>query len=258
VSLRLGAKGVGDLNQDSHIDTLSDNLYTQNFIQFLFMHYDTRTNKHGLAHDPFKALIAPRPLGWISTVSAKGVLNLAPYSFFNAVSDRPKMVMFSSVGKKDSLINIEDTGEFVCSIVSSNLREAMNMSSAPVNSHVDEFALSGVTPAPSLYVKPPRVAEAPAALECRCWKIEPLPVPEGATESSYWMVLGEVVGIYIDEAYITHGMFDLALVQPLARLGYMDYSVVNADSMFTLNRPRLEDGGESASLIPGPWDGSYR
>ena len=222
------------------------------------MHYDTQTNNHGLTHDPFKALIAPRPLGWISTVSANGILNLAPYSFFNAISDKPKMVMFSFVGKKDSLRNIEETGEFVCSIVSSKLCEAMNMSSAPVHSHVDEFTLSGVTAAPSLCVKPPRVAEAPAALECRCWKIEPLPAPKGAMEPSYWLVMGEVVGIYIDETYIKNGMFDLALVQPLARLGYMDYSVVNAESMFTLNRPKLENGGASASLIPGPWDGSYR
>lgn len=222
------------------------------------MQYDTLTNQHGLKHDPFKALVTPRPIGWISTLSKTGVLNLAPYSFFNAVSDRPPMVMFSSFGRKDSLTNIEETGEFVCSIVSSELRDAMNMSSAAVNSDVDEFTLAGLSAAPSAYVKPPRVAEAPAALECRYWKTVPLPIPPGRNKPVYWMVFGEVVGIYIDDRYIRDGMFDLAAVQPLARLGYMDYSVVSADSMFTLNRPVVDEGGASATLVPGPWDGVYR
>ena len=222
------------------------------------MYYDTHTNQHGLRHDPFKALVAPRPIGWISTISKAGVLNLAPYSFFNAISDRPPMVMFSSMGRKDSLTNIEETGEFVCSIVSSELRDAMNMSSAFVNSDVDEFKLAGLGAVASTFVKPPRVAEAPAALECRHWKTLPLPVSAGRTEPAYWLVLGEVVGVYIDDRYIKDGMFDLASVQPLARLGYMDYSVVSAESMFTLNRPVVDEGGTSATLIPGPWDGVYR
>lgn len=222
------------------------------------MQYDTQLNNHGLKHNPFKALVTPRPIGWISTQSKAGVLNLAPYSFFNAVSDRPPMVMFSSIGRKDTLINIEETGEFVCSIVSHALRDAMNLSSAAVNKDVDEFKLAGVTAADSFYVKPPRVAEAPAALECRYWKTLPLPAPKGETESTYWVVFGEVVGIYIDDNYIKDGMFDVAAAQPLSRLGYMDYSYISAETMFTLNRPQVENNGSTATLIPGPWDGIYR
>lgn len=222
------------------------------------MQYDTKTNRHGLKFDPFKALVTPRPIGWISTISKAGHLNLAPYSFFNAVSDKPPMVMFSSVGRKDSLINIEETGEFVCSVASLGLRDAMNLSSAAVKSDIDEFKLAGLAAAPSAYVKPPRVGEAPAALECRYWKTLPLPVPEGQTEPAYWMVLGEVVGIYINDDFISDGMFDVAAVQPLARLGYMDYSAVTPDSMFTLNRPVVTSNGVSAQLEPGPWNGIYR
>ena len=222
------------------------------------MHYDTRMNNHGLKHDPFKALVSPRPIGWISTVSSQGILNLAPYSFFNAVGDRPPMVMFSSAGRKDSLSNIEQTGEFVCSFVSNALRDRMNMSSAPVNAGVNEFQLAGLAPAPSVLVKPPRVAESPAALECRLWKIQPLPAPPGKSEPAYWVVFGEVVGVYIDEAYLKDGMFDVAAAQPLARLGYMDYAVVNQQTLFTLNRPQVGEDGDSATLVPGPWDGVYR
>jgi flavin reductase (DIM6/NTAB) family NADH-FMN oxidoreductase RutF len=210
------------------------------------MQYDTQLNNHGLKYNPFKALITPRPIGWISTISKTGVLNLAPYSFFNAVSDRPP------------LNNIEETGEFVCSMVSSELRDAMNMSSAAVNHDIDEFKLAGVTPADSFYVKPPRVGEAPAALECRYWKTLPLPAPEGHPELAYWLVFGEVVGIYIDDNYIKDGIFDVAAAQPLARLGYMDYSFVTAETMFTLNRPEVENNGTTATLIPGPWDGIFR
>ena len=173
------------------------------------MQYDTQLNNHGLKYNPFKALVTPRPIGWISTLSKTGVLNLAPYSFFNAVSDRPPMVMFSSIGRKDTLINIEETGEFVCSIVSQELRDAMNMSSAAVNPGIDEFKLAGVTPADSFYVKPPRVAEAPAALECRYWKTLPLPAPEGHPELAYWLVLGVVVGVYIDDTWLMGWNFSL-------------------------------------------------
>ena len=160
--------------------------------------------------------------------------------------------------RSDSLINIEDTGEFVCSLVSNDLRDAMNMSSAAVNHDIDEFKLAGVTPADSFYVKPPRVADTPAALECRYWKTLPMPVPEGRAEPVYWVVFGEVVGIYIDDQYIRDGMFDTAAAQPLARLGYMDYSVVSKESLFTLNRPLVGEDGISATLVPGPWDGKYR
>ena len=133
------------------------------------MYYDSIENKHGLKYDPFKAQIAPRPIGWISSISADGICNLAPYSFFNAVSDRPPYVMFSSADFKDSVRNIEQTGEFTCSMATWDTRGGMNISSASVPADTDEFPLSGLTPAASSFVKPPRVKESPAACECRHW-----------------------------------------------------------------------------------------
>lgn len=222
------------------------------------MHYDPQHRPASLRHDPFKALMVPRPVGWVATLDAQGRPNLAPYSFFNAVSDRPPLVMFSSGGRKDSLRNIEATGEFTCSIASWDLREAMNMSSAAVAPGVDEFALAGLHPAPSAQVKPPRVAGAPAAFECRLWKTLPLPAPEGRPEAGYTVVFGEVVGVYIADAYIHDGIVDTGAMRPLARLGYMDYSVVTPESVFSMNRPIASDDGQSATLVPGPWDGVYR
>ena len=223
------------------------------------MHYDTSQKRPaGLRHDPFKALAVPRPIGWVSSLSPQGVLNLAPYSFFNAVSDRPPFVMFSSAGRKDSLRNIEASGEFTCSIANYDLREAMNMSSAPVAANVDEFALAGLEPAASMRVKPPRVARAPAAFECKLWKTVALPERPGFAEGHHVIVFGEVVALYLDDAYVRDGLVDTGAMRPLARLGYMDYAVVNAESMFTMNRPMASDDGQSATLLPGPWDGVYR
>jgi flavin reductase (DIM6/NTAB) family NADH-FMN oxidoreductase RutF len=216
------------------------------------MHYDTIARNHGLRHDPFKALVVPRPVGWVSTIGADGVPNLAPYSFFNAVSDRPPMLMFSSAGTKDSLRNVLDSGEFTCSIATWPLREAMNLSSAPVAPGVDEFRLAGLTPAPSRFVKPARVAESPAAFECRLWKTLPLP------GDGYTVVFGSVVGIYIDDAFIADGLVRTGDMRALARLGYMDYSVLTPESLFTMNRPLASDDGLSASVEPGAWDGVYR
>jgi flavin reductase (DIM6/NTAB) family NADH-FMN oxidoreductase RutF len=222
------------------------------------MHYEPRLRPAALRHDPFKALLVPRPVGWVATLDAQGRPNLAPYSFFNAVSDRPPMVMFSSGAGKDSLRNIEATGEFTCSIANWDLREAMNMSSAAVAPGVDEFALAGLKAAPSRHVKPPRVEGAPAAIECRLWKTLPLPAPEGHPEAGNTVVFGEVVGVYIDDAFIHNGIVDTGAMRPLARLGYMDYSVVTPESVFTMNRPVATVDGQSATLVPGPWDGVYR
>ena len=221
------------------------------------MHYDARTRDHGLAHDPFKALVAPRPIGWIGTVDAQGRANLAPYSFFNAVSDRPPMMMFSSGGRKDSLNNIAATGEFTCSLACWSLREAMNLTSAAVAPQVDEFALAQLAPAPSRFVKPPRVAAAPAALECRLWQMLPLPAPPGRPEAGYTLVLGEVVGIYIDDTFIRDGIVRTGEMRPIARMGYMDYAAVTPESVFELNRPLASADGLSASP-PAAWDGVYR
>jgi flavin reductase (DIM6/NTAB) family NADH-FMN oxidoreductase RutF len=222
------------------------------------MHYDTFTRDHGLAHDPFKALVVPRPIGWVSSIGKDGVANLAPYSFFNAVSDRPPMLMFSSGGTKDSLRNILDTGEFTCSIATWALREAMNLSSAPVAPGVDEFVLAGLGKADSRFVRPPRVAESPAAFECRLWKTLPMPPHKPGADPSYTAVFGQVVGIYIDDAFIQGGIVQSGAMRPLARLGYMDYSVLTPESMFTMNRPLASDDGLSAALQAGPWDGVYR
>jgi flavin reductase (DIM6/NTAB) family NADH-FMN oxidoreductase RutF len=222
------------------------------------MNYDTATRDHGLPHDPFKALVVPRPIGWVSTIGKDGVANLAPYSFFNAVSDRPPMLMFSSGGHKDSLLNILDSGEFTCSIATWALREAMNLSSAAVAPGVDEFVLAGLTKAASRFVKPPRVAESPAAFECRLWKTLPMPPHKPGAEPGYTVVFGQVVGIYIDDAFIEAGIVQSGRMQPLARLGYMDYSVLRPESMFTMPRPLASEDGLSAKLPGGPWDGVYR
>lgn len=218
------------------------------------MHYDTAKNNHGLRFNPFKALVAPRPIGWIGTVSADGKRNLAPYSFFNAVSDRPPMVMFSSHDHKDSVTNIEQIGEFTCSLSTWDLRDQMNMSSAAVARGVDEFELAGLTPAPSHLVKAPRVAESPAAFECKLWKIVELPGDGG---HNYTVVFGSVVAVYIDDAFIREGMVDTGAMQPIARMGYMQYSVVRPDTVFALNRPEVAADGRSAA-VPAAWDGVYR
>lgn len=224
------------------------------------MHYATTVPRahldHGLRHDPFKALVVPRPIGWISSVGPAGVVNLAPYSFFNAVADVPKMVMFSSNGRKDSLRNIEANGEFTCSIVSQALADAMNLSSATVASDVSEYALSGLDMAPSLVVGPPRVAAAPAAFECRLWKT--LELPHGPDEPAHYVVFGHVVAIYIDDRFVADGVVDTAAMRPVARMGYMDYSVVTPETTFTLKRPEVTADRRGASVSPGAWDGKYR
>ncbi|HEY4345875.1 MAG TPA: flavin reductase family protein [Parvibaculum sp.] len=198
------------------------------------MFYEAETNKHGLKHDPFKALVVPRPIGWISTLGRDGVLNLAPYSFFNAVSTDPHIVMFASAGRKDSQRNAEETGEFVCNLAGWEQRAQMNMSSATVGAEVDEFALSGLTPEPSRLVKPPRVKGAPAHLECVYMKTIELVGRDG--RHSYDMVLGEVIGIHIDEKFIADGMVDTAAMKPISRLGYLDFAVI--DDVFSMKRPR--------------------
>ncbi|MBX3644991.1 MAG: flavin reductase family protein [Rubrivivax sp.] len=220
------------------------------------MHYDALKRDHGLPHDPFKALVVPRPIGWVSSVGRDGVANLAPYSFFNAVSDRPPMLVFSSGGTKDSLRNILDTGEFTCSIATWALRDQMNLSSAVVAASVDEFALAGLTKAASRFVKPPRVAESPAAFECKLWQTLPLPAPPRG--EPFTLVVGTVVGVYIDDALIRDGLVQSGEMRALARLGYMDYSVLSPESMFTMNRPLASEDGLRAEVAPGPWDGVYR
>jgi len=222
------------------------------------MHYETQENRHGLKHDPFKALVVPRPIGWVSTVNAQGVANLAPYSFFNAVSDRPPMVMFSSAGRKDTQTNIEASGEFTCSLATWELRDAMNMSSAAVAPGVDEFVLAGLEPAPSRLVKPPRVARSPAAFECRHWKTIQLPGDPARPEHAYTVIFGVVVAIYIDDACVKDGIVDTGALRPISRMGYMEYSVVTPETVFSMNRPTVSADGRGATVASEAWDGVYR
>lgn len=198
------------------------------------MFYEPTKRNHGLPHDPFKAIVAPRPIGWISSVDKAGSVNLAPYSFFNGVATYPPMVMFASDGFKDSVRNISETMEFVCNLATWDLRDAMNRSSESVPHGVNEFELAGLTPAPSKLVKPPRVAEAPCALECKATQIVQMKGPNGEPRDNY-VTFGEVVGIHIDEKYIENGILNAAAMKPIARLGYRDYSVVT--ELFQMTRP---------------------
>jgi flavin reductase (DIM6/NTAB) family NADH-FMN oxidoreductase RutF len=200
------------------------------------MFYETARNDHGLPHNPFKALVAPRPIGWITALSARGEVNLSPYSFFNAVSDQPDMVAFSSSGHKDALTFAEETGEFVCSLATFDLREKMNATSAPLARGENEMAFAGLTPAPSRLVKPPRVAEAPAALECVWLRTVPL-APIGGESAKYHLVIGQVVGVHIDDRFIVEGLVDTAAMRPIARAGYHDYFVGTPETRFSLRRP---------------------
>ncbi|MCF3639794.1 flavin reductase family protein [Rhizobium sp. TRM95111] len=199
------------------------------------MFYDTDSNAHGLRHDPFKAIVAPRPIGWIGTKATDGSLNLAPYSFFNAVSDRPKLVMFSSSGYKDSIRSIEETGVFTCSLVSRDLAERMNVTSAAVPRGTSEFALAGLTPVAGRLVDAPYVGEAHAVLECRMTEIvRPKTLSGDLAES--WIAFGAVVGIHLDEAIVREGRIDMALASPVARMGYMDYC--DGSDAFEMFRPK--------------------
>lgn len=199
------------------------------------MFYETRDNRHGLAHDPFKAIVAPRPIGWIGTKGRNGSFNLSPYSFFNAVSDHPKIVMFSSSGLKDTLRNAEETGAFTTNFVSADLLLQMNASSVAVPYGTDEFAIAGLTRMPGRLVEAPYVGEACAVLECRVTEIVTLKTIEGELSDSH-AVFGQVVGIHIDERAIREGRFDAALARPVTRMGYMDYAEIQP--VFELLRPK--------------------
>jgi flavin reductase (DIM6/NTAB) family NADH-FMN oxidoreductase RutF len=200
------------------------------------MFYETAAG-HGLPHDPFKAIVSPRPIGWISTRSEDGGFNIGPYSFFNAVSSRPPLVLFSSDGDKDSSRNARATGEFVANLVSQDLAEQMIATAINAPHEVSEFDLSGLTPAECRIVKAPRIAEAHAALECVVTEIF-RPKDRHGQEIDNLVVMGEVVGVHIDEAMLTDGIFDVAKTGNVARLGYLDYTAVTG--MFARRQPRWQ------------------
>ena len=193
---------------------------------------------HGLPHDPFNAIVGPRPIGWISTRSASGVNNLAPYSFFNAFNYVPPIIGFASIGYKDTLRNIEETGEFVWNLTTRALAEAMNQSCAPVGPEVSEFALAGLTPLASTVVAPPRVAESPVTFECKRTQIVQLQGADGAQVDT-WLVLGEVVAVHIDKALLKDGVYDTAAAGHVLRGGGpADYFTVGPEQLFRMHRPR--------------------
>ncbi len=202
------------------------------------IHFYEPSAGHGLAHDPFNALVAPRPIGWISSRSRDGVLNLAPYSFFNAFNYKPPLVGFASVGYKDSVRNIEETGEFGWNLATRPLAEAMNQSCAAVSPEVDEFQLAGLTPEPSRVIGVPRVKETPVSFECRVSQILRLTGADG-TETDTWMVFGEVVGVHIARHLLKDGVYQTADAEPILRGGGpADYFGISPEKSFQMYRPK--------------------
>jgi len=184
---------------------------------------------HGLPHNPFNAIVTPRPIGWISTIGADGVRNLAPYSFFNAVAYVPPQVMFASNGNKDSVRNIRETGVFCTNVAAYEMRDKMNKSSAALPRDVDEFAHAGLEAATCETINCPRIKDVPASMECRMTQIIQLEGPDN------YAIFGEVTGVHIRADCLVDGRFDVTTFQPLSRLGYRDYAVV--ERVFTLGRP---------------------
>lgn len=224
------------------------------------MFYEPRNDDHGLPYNPFKACVVPRPIGWITTLGHDGVVNLAPFSISNQLSYDPPFVFFSGSGameeagaaprRKDSVVNAENTGEFVYNMATYELREKVNLSSLHVPPEVDELAMCGLTPAPSRLVKPPRVAESPVNMECRYHCT--LTLPSNSAGGVHHVVVGEVIGLHINDEAITEGRVDWLKIQPLARMGYMDYTFVN--HVFTMPGPKGEEYrpgqvGETADAV---------
>jgi flavin reductase (DIM6/NTAB) family NADH-FMN oxidoreductase RutF len=201
-------------------------------------HYYEPAKGHGLKHNPFKSIVAPRPIGWISTRSVDGILNLAPYSFFNAFCDAPPIVGFCTTGqKKDSLHNVEQTGEFAYNLVTRTLAQAMNATSASVAPEVNEFELAGLTPTASRIIAAPRVAESPVSFECKCTEILQLKGADGL-KTPAWLVLGEVVAVHISQSLLRDGVYDTDAVEHLARGGGpSDYFWAGKDTLFRMTRP---------------------
>jgi flavin reductase (DIM6/NTAB) family NADH-FMN oxidoreductase RutF len=201
------------------------------------MHFYEPHLGHGLKHDPFNAIVGPRPIGWISSQSTDGVLNLAPYSFFNAFNYVPPVVGFASIGRKDSLNNIEATGEFVWNLVTRELAEPMNLSCEAVPPEVSEFELAGLRPEPSRIVGVPRVAQSPVSFECRCTQILQLQDLQGHKIET-WMVFGQVVGVHIDPRLLKAGVYDTANAGHILRGGgAADYFTIGPEQLFKMNRP---------------------
>lgn len=200
-------------------------------------HFYEPRHGHRLPHDPFNAIVGPRPIGWISSRSQAGVLNLAPYSFFNGFNYTPPIVGFSSVGYKDTVRNVQETGEFAWNLATRPLAEAMNQTCASVPPDVNEFELAGLTPVESRVITVPRVLESPVSFECRCTQIIQLQSADGEKVPS-WLVLGEVVAVHIAQALLTNGIYDTATAGHILRGGGpADYFSIGPEQLFKMRRP---------------------
>ena len=202
------------------------------------IHYYEPGRGHRLPHDPFNSIVGPRPIGWISSRDRQGRLNLAPYSFFNAFNYKPPIVGFASIGYKDTVRNVEQTGEFAWNLATRPLAEAMNQTSAPVAPETDEFSLARLTPAPSRVISVPRVAESPVNFECRVTQMIQLETLEGAKVET-WLTLGEVVAVHIAKRLLKAGIYDTAGAHPILRGGGpADYFEIDREHHFRMPRPR--------------------
>jgi len=197
------------------------------------MFYEPRHKSHGLPHDPFTAIVGPRPIGWITSMSLKGEINLAPYSFFNCVSSDPPMVMFASDGRKDTITFVEETGEFVCNLATWDLREAVKETSWVFACGVHEMEAVGLQAAASRLVRPRRIKATPCALECKWLRTSTLDDIDGHPAPRF-IAFGQVVGVHIDERFISDGLLDTAAMKPILRAGYQDYFVAQEATRFSM------------------------
>lgn len=203
-------------------------------------HFYQPKDGHQLAHNPFNAIIAPRPIGWISTRSSKGQVNLAPYSFFNAFNYHPPIIGFSSIGFKDSVKNVQESGEFCWNLVSRSHAEKMSQTSAMVSSDIDEFELAGLSKRESTIVAAPHVADCPVVMECKTTQIVQLQTLQGE-KCETWLVLGEVVGVHILKTFINDGVYHTAKAEPVMRAGgTADYFSVTEANKFQISRPGVD------------------
>jgi flavin reductase (DIM6/NTAB) family NADH-FMN oxidoreductase RutF len=199
-------------------------------------HFYEPRQGHSLRHDPFNAIVGPRPIGWISTADKHGSANLAPYSFFNAFNYTPPIIGFSTIGWKDTVANVAATGEFCWNLATKSLAQAMNLTCAAAPPEIDEFDVAGLTRAPSRLISPPRVLESPVNFECRLSQLIQLQCADGEQVNS-WLILGEVVAVHIDKAYLRDGLYDTALARPILRAGRMgDYAEITPEAMFEMPR----------------------
>ena len=197
--------------------------------------YEPRSG-HGLMHDPFNAIVGPRPIGWISSVSVDGRANLAPYSYFNAFNYFPPVIGFSTIGWKDTVANVQATGEFCWNLATRALAHEMNLTCAPAPPEIDEFEVAGLTKVAGRLVRAPRVRESPVNFECRLTQLIQLELVD-KTKVDTWLILGEVVAVHIDPAFVADGVYDTARARPISRAGRLgDYSETTPDSMFEMDR----------------------